>query len=87
MKPNADDPHQFDFHPWPRPLRSGNLSRARPGQRSPGRMVLGTVILAILVLDATLSDLSFGRWIVTGIIAYVVIIWMTRRHPQGPAGR
>jgi hypothetical protein len=47
-------------------------------------MILGTVILAILVLDAALSGLSLGRWIVTGIIGYVVIVWMTRRRPQSP---
>ena len=83
MKSNDDEPHTFDFHPWPLPLRSGHLSGARTGHRSPGRMVLGSVILAILVLDAVLSDLSLGRWIVTGIIGYVVITWMTRRRPSG----
>jgi hypothetical protein len=79
VKFNADDPRQFDFHPWPRPLRS----IPRSGDRSVGRLIAGTVILAVLVLDAVLSDLSLGRWIITGIIGYVVITWMTRRRPSG----
>jgi hypothetical protein len=47
-------------------------------------MVIGSIILLILAVDAALSDLSLGRWIVTGIIGYVVVVWMTRRRPPGP---
>ncbi len=75
MKSNADDPQRFDFHPWPQLPRSG---------RSTARIVMGSIILAIIIIDTALSGPNLGRIIVTCIVLYVVVIWMRRERPQQP---
>ncbi|MHA7262738.1 hypothetical protein ACX80W_05970 [Arthrobacter sp. TMN-37] len=77
MKSNADDPQRFDFHPWPRLPRSG--------ERSTARTVIGSIIIAVILIDTALSNPDLGRIVVTCIILYVVVVWMRRRRPQHPA--
>ncbi len=76
MKSNADDPQRFDFHPWPRLPGSGGRSMAR--------IVIGSIILAVIVIDTALSGPNLGRIIVACIVLYVVVIWMRRERPQQP---
>ncbi|TDK27676.1 hypothetical protein E2F48_00600 [Arthrobacter crusticola] len=76
MKSNADDPQRFDFHPWPQLPRSGG--------RSTARLLIGSIILAIIVIDTALSGPNLGRIIVACIVLYVVVIWMRRERPQQP---
>ncbi|WP_159618386.1 hypothetical protein [Arthrobacter zhaoguopingii] len=76
MKCNADDPQRFDFHPWPQLPRSGG--------RSTARIVIGSIILAVIVIDTALSGPNLGRIIVACIILYVVTVWMRRQRPQQP---